>query len=85
MHSDSLSGATAFPDVRRLWFEILGGEAQTELGFLANGGDSFHAVLFASKLFDITGQEIDYLDIIDAQDLAAIERLISESDAAGKH
>ncbi|MEV8039038.1 hypothetical protein ACFYW8_44470 [Streptomyces sp. NPDC002742] len=66
-------------EVHRLWFEALGETADPTVGFLANGGDSFHAVLFATALFEATGQEIDYFDLLEADGAETVYRLVTAS------
>ncbi|WP_327432557.1 phosphopantetheine-binding protein [Streptomyces sp. NBC_01236] len=56
-----------------LWYESLGPDADISQGFIENGGDSFKAVLLAHQLFELTGEEIDYLDILEAPDAAALQ------------
>ncbi len=63
-----------------LWNEILGGDADVESGFIANGGDSLMAVLLADRVFASTGREIDYLEILDAPDSATLARIVLAAD-----
>jgi len=35
--------------------------------FIANGGDSLKAVLLTAKLFGVTGVEVDYLTVLQAE------------------
>ncbi|MFC5955286.1 phosphopantetheine-binding protein [Streptomyces pratens] len=60
-----------------LWSEILGPDADTSTGFLENGGDSFRAVLLATRLYELTGREIEYLDVLEADEAGAIARLLT--------
>ncbi|MCX5403584.1 phosphopantetheine-binding protein [Streptomyces sp. NBC_00335] len=64
-----------------LWREILGPEANIGTGFLENGGDSFRAVLLVGRIYELTGREIDYLDVLQATEADAIARLIAIDNA----
>ncbi|MFE5030255.1 phosphopantetheine-binding protein [Streptomyces sp. NPDC056656] len=70
-------------DVKDLWLEVLGAEADFGSGFLENGGDSFRAVLFTARIFDVTGKEMDYLDVLEATGVEALCALVAGS-AAGR-
>ncbi|MFF7476190.1 phosphopantetheine-binding protein [Streptomyces sp. NPDC008092] len=59
-------------ELAALWKEMLGDEADLNTGFIANGGDSLKAVLLADRIFKATGQELDYLEILEAPDAAAL-------------
>ncbi|KAB1981753.1 MULTISPECIES: phosphopantetheine-binding protein [Streptomyces] len=59
-----------------LWKEMLGDEADLNTGFIANGGDSLKAVLLADRIFKLTGQELDYLEILEAPDAATLFRTV---------
>lgn len=65
-----------------LWREILGAGADLGKGFLENGGDSFRAVLLTSRLYELTGREVEYLDVLEADGAGAIARLLT-ADGAG--
>ncbi|MEE4418127.1 hypothetical protein [Streptomyces bugieae] len=65
-----------------LWREILGSGADLGKGFLENGGDSFRAVLLSSRLYELTGREVEYLDVLEADGAGAIARLLA-ADGAG--
>ncbi|MFF8309745.1 phosphopantetheine-binding protein [Streptomyces lydicus] len=65
-----------------LWKEILGNSADPGKGFLENGGDSFRAVLLSSRLYELTGREVEYLDVLEADGAGAIARLLT-ADVAG--
>ncbi len=65
-----------------LWKEILGNSADLGKGFLENGGDSFRAVLLSSRLYELTGREVEYLDVLEADGAGAIARLLT-ADVAG--
>ncbi|MFE2156894.1 phosphopantetheine-binding protein [Streptomyces lydicus] len=65
-----------------LWKEILGNDADLGKGFLENGGDSFRAVLLSSRLYELTGREVEYLDVLEADGAGAIARLLT-ADVAG--
>ncbi|WP_158575906.1 phosphopantetheine-binding protein [Streptomyces corynorhini] len=62
-----------------LWTEILGADADADAGFIANGGDSLKAVLLADRIFTLTGQELDFLEILDTPDLATLARAVRGS------
>ncbi|MER7991301.1 phosphopantetheine-binding protein [Streptomyces noursei] len=66
-------------DVKGLWLEVLGEGADLNSGFLENGGDSFRAVLFTARAFEVTGQEIDYLDVLEATGVEALCALVAGS------
>ncbi|MFG2395920.1 hypothetical protein [Streptomyces lydicus] len=66
----------------KLWKEILGNSADLGKGFLENGGDSFRAVLLSSRLYELTGREVEYLDVLEADGAGAIARLLT-ADVAG--
>lgn len=73
--------------LRELWSEVLGPEADPETGFLDNGGDSFIAVLLVNRIAEETGCEADYLDVLEANGVADLDRLLtpasdSEPDGA---
>ncbi|MFE9766039.1 acyl carrier protein [Streptomyces sp. NPDC005808] len=59
-------------ELTALWKEMLGDESDLNTGFIANGGDSLKAVLFADRIFKSTGQELDYLEILEAPDAATL-------------
>ncbi|MFG3207090.1 phosphopantetheine-binding protein [Streptomyces sp. NPDC048192] len=65
-----------------LWREILGPSADPTRSFLDNGGDSFHAVLLSTRLYEITGAEVDYLDVLTSDDLSALSALADERTTA---
>ncbi|MFG3114372.1 phosphopantetheine-binding protein [Streptomyces sp. NPDC048197] len=65
-----------------LWREILGAGADPAKGFLENGGDSFRAVLLTSRLYELTGREVEYLDVLEADGVGAVARLLA-ADGAG--
>ncbi|MGV4927989.1 hypothetical protein K2224_39120 (plasmid) [Streptomyces sp. BHT-5-2] len=66
-------------DVKALWLEVLGEGADLDCGFLENGGDSFRAVLFTARVFEVTGQEIDYLDVLETTGVEALCALVVAS------
>ncbi|GAB7035674.1 hypothetical protein JCM4914_71350 [Streptomyces platensis subsp. malvinus] len=79
----SLPSAENSADVaENLWKEILGDGADLGKGFLENGGDSFRAVLLTSRLYELTGREVEYLDVLEADGAGAIARLLA-TDGAG--
>lgn len=63
-----------------LWKEMLGDEADVNTGFIANGGDSLKAVLFADRVFRLTGRELDYLEILEAPDAATLAASVLAGD-----
>ena len=65
-----------------LWREILGPSADPSRSFLDNGGDSFHAVLFSTRLYETIGAEVDYLDVLTSDDLSALVALTDDRTAA---
>jgi hypothetical protein len=65
-----------------LWKEILGDGADIDSGFLENGGDSFRAVLLSSRIYELTGREVEYLDILEAEGADTIVRLLT-ADISG--
>jgi acyl carrier protein len=66
------------PEVWEIWTEVLGADIDPELGFLANGGDSFRAVQLVGRLFDVTGHEVDYLDVLEAGSVRAVVALLPD-------
>ncbi|WP_406466483.1 acyl carrier protein [Streptomyces hirsutus] len=68
--------------VLAIWNEVLGPGTDPDLGFLANGGDSFRAVTLSVKLFEETGVEIDFLDILESDNAHAIHRLVQSGSGA---
>lgn len=62
-----------------LWHAVLGPDADTGAGFLANGGTSYGAVRLATLIYEKTGREIDYLDILAAGGLEAVRELVGEA------
>jgi hypothetical protein len=65
-----------------LWREILGPAAGPERSFLDNGGDSFHAVLLSTRLYEATGVEADYLDVLTSKCLAGLRTLAGSGGSA---
>ncbi|MGW7362889.1 acyl carrier protein [Streptomyces sp. NPDC054841] len=51
----------------------------SDRGFLDNGGDSFRAVQIVNRIFEETGKEIDYLDVLEAQSPGALSRLLASA------
>jgi acyl carrier protein len=73
--------AEALPrKVARLWRETLGRDADTEVSFIAAGGDSYLAVILAIHIHQETAFEVDYLDILQAKDVGDIVRAIETLD-----
>lgn len=81
MESNSYTSGVSTGDAaglaKSLWSEILGSDADTGTGFLENGGDSFRAVLLTTRLYELTGREIEYLDVLEADGAGAIARLLT--------
>ncbi|QEV21834.1 hypothetical protein CP975_33795 [Streptomyces alboniger] len=77
MHPPGASASAAAALAESLWTEILGPDADTGTGFLENGGDSFRAVLLTTRLYELTGSEIEYLDVLEADGAEAIARLLT--------
>ncbi|WP_196942977.1 acyl carrier protein [Streptomyces sclerotialus] len=69
------SGGDADP-VLETWNEALGAGADPELSFLENGGDSFLAVKLSTALFQATGVEIDFIDILETDGVDGLRRLL---------
>ncbi|MBB5953684.1 hypothetical protein FHS29_000254 [Saccharothrix tamanrassetensis] len=65
--------------LRELWQEVLGAEARFDASFLANGGDSFKATVFAVQVFENHAREVDYLDVLEAADFPAVQRIVASS------
>ncbi|MFJ5034179.1 acyl carrier protein [Streptomyces sp. NPDC088560] len=72
--SDGGPGGRQEVDVQEIWKDFLGADADLHASFIANGGDSLKAVLLADRLAALTGREIEYLDVLDAPDAAALAR-----------
>ncbi|WP_158708884.1 hypothetical protein [Streptomyces sp. NRRL S-920] len=77
LHPPGASASAAAGLAESLWTEILGPDADTGTGFLENGGDSFRAVLLTTRLYELTGREIEYLDVLEADGAKAIARLLT--------
>ena len=65
--------------LRALWLEVLGAQARFDVGFTANGGDSFKATVFAVRVFKEYGLEVDYLDVLEATDCSAVQRTVASA------
>ncbi|MER5883643.1 acyl carrier protein [Streptomyces sp. NPDC001941] len=65
--------------MKSLWIEILGAEIDPARSFLDNGGDSFRAVQIVNRVFEETGRELDYLDVLEARSPDALGRLVAAS------
>jgi aryl carrier-like protein len=65
--------------VLAIWTEVLGAGADPDLGFLENGGDSFRALTLSNRIFQETGIEIDFLDILEAEGAHAIHSLLASA------
>ncbi|WP_030990616.1 phosphopantetheine-binding protein [Streptomyces sp. NRRL WC-3744] len=59
-----------------LWAEVLGVGSDPNLGFLENGGDSFRALTLSTKIHEETGVEIDFLDILESENVHALRDLV---------
>ncbi|MFC5156488.1 phosphopantetheine-binding protein [Streptomyces amakusaensis] len=73
---DGSAASGSAEGIAAVWKEILGADADVDAGFIANGGDSLKAVLLADRIFTLTGQEIDYLEILDAPDAATLAQAV---------
>ncbi len=68
--------------ISAMWAEVLGAGADPSLGFLENGGDSFRALTLADKIFQETGIEIDFLDILESKGVDSMQNLLRSADEA---
>ncbi|MER5268329.1 phosphopantetheine-binding protein [Actinosynnema sp. NPDC002837] len=66
-----------------LWREVLGPATDPAVGFIEAGGDSFKAVLLATRVFEATGRDLDYLDVLQADGLDALRLLVTGAEPAG--
>ncbi len=66
--------------IARLWRETLGEDADTEVSFIAAGGDSYLAVVLAINIHQEVALEVDYLDILQAEAVSDIVRAIETLD-----
>jgi hypothetical protein len=55
----------------QLWRDALGADADPTSSFLANGGDSFRAVVLSIAMLE-AGLDVDYLDVLQAPSLPAL-------------
>ncbi|MBW4718334.1 phosphopantetheine-binding protein [Saccharothrix obliqua] len=69
--------------LRALWREVLGPDADPAAGFINSGGDSFKAVLLATRVFETTGRDLDYLDVLEADGLDALRALVARTAPRG--
>lgn len=74
--SPSSSPSPSPPERAGLWNKALGGEADPEQSFLANGDGSHRAVLLSAEAFGLTGQEVDPPGLPGAEGLTGLPRLI---------
>ncbi|MEU7576190.1 phosphopantetheine-binding protein [Streptomyces sp. NPDC041068] len=81
MTSDIPSEEVVPDQVLQLWNETLGAGADPAIGFLENGGDSFKAVTLSTQLFESTGKDIGFLDILETSDLDALRTLLDDAAA----
>ncbi|WP_327351863.1 acyl carrier protein [Streptomyces sp. NBC_01304] len=51
-------------NVLRIVAEVLGGEAVADASFVAQGGDSFHAVLVVARIEETWQIEADFTDVL---------------------
>jgi acyl carrier protein len=78
-NSDRVSGKDR---ISAMWAEVLGAGADPDLGFLENGGDSFRALTLSDKIFQETGIEIDFLDVLESKGVDSMHSLLkSAADA----
>lgn len=61
--------------IAALWAEVLGTDSDPNLGFLENGGDSFGALTLSTRIHEETGVEIDFLDILESENVRAVRDL----------
>jgi hypothetical protein len=73
--------ATLAREIQQIWTGVLGEHAEPGAGFLENGGDSFHAILMAARIYEVTGQEIDYLDVLEATGMDSVWDLVARAAA----
>jgi hypothetical protein len=66
---------------QEIWKDFLGADADVHASFIANGGDSLKAVLLADRLSALTGREIEYLDVLDAPNAAALARFLGTDES----
>ncbi|MFD8819072.1 acyl carrier protein [Streptomyces sp. NPDC059627] len=66
---------------QEIWKDFLGADADVHASFIANGGDSLKAVLLADRLSALTGREIEYLDVLDAPNAAALARSLGTDES----
>lgn len=59
---------------RRLLAEVLGGDVRDDASFIAQGGDSFHAVLAVGRIEETWQVEVDFTDVLQSTpaELAAL-------------
>ncbi|MBV6699876.1 hypothetical protein KV557_22710 [Kitasatospora aureofaciens] len=69
-------------DLLAVWNEVLGDSADSDLSFMENGGDSFLAVLLSTRAFELWQVEIDYLDVLESQNAAALQELLAQAGSA---
>ncbi|KPC66483.1 hypothetical protein [Streptomyces chattanoogensis] len=80
---ENVAGEAMRQEIFRIWAEAFEGGGDPELSFLANGGDSFQAVVLAGTLFEATGREVDYFDLLEADGADTVHRLVMT--AANEH
>jgi hypothetical protein len=61
-----------------LWREVLGGNVNPSISFIANGGDSFQAVLVSVRAFELWHVDLDYLDVLEAPNATALTDLMKK-------
>jgi len=62
-----------------LWREVLGEHADPSLSFIANGGDSFRAVLVSVRAFELWQVDLDYLDVLEAPNAVALTGMVKQA------
>lgn len=83
MTSDASSVELVSDPILEAWEGILGPGSDPALGFLDNGGDSFKAVTLSARLFELTGIEVDFMDVLEVMSIDGLRSLFDTlSDSA---
>lgn len=81
--TSGISPSEVTPDqILKLWNDTLGPGTDPGLGFLENGGDSFKAVTLSARLYELTGKDISFLDIIESPGPDALRTLLDHTEPA---
>ena len=67
--------------VAKLWAEALEAGSRPNESFIANGGDSFQAVVLSARLHEELAIDVDYLTILESESLAALTSAVVVDDA----